>query len=78
MQSESKRFDWTLKPETISLLKRATLLLCAFYALALVLFGAAGKLLDYQTALVWSERLMAGVRAGFGVLCLGFLFMECK
>ena len=69
---------YTLKPETVRLLKRAALLLSALYALSLLLFCAAGTLLDYQVALVLSERLAAGLKAGFGLLCLGFLFMECK
>jgi len=50
----------------------------ACYAAALLFYRYAGILLDYQLALVLSERLTVGLRAGFGLLCLGFLLMECK
>jgi len=52
--------------------------MAACYAAALLLYRYAGILLDYQLALVLSERLALGLRAGFGLLCLGFLLMECK
>ena len=70
--------NYNLKPETIRLLKRATLVLCALYAVAVLLFYGAGTLLDYQTALILSEALSVGLRGGVGLLCLGFLIMECK
>jgi len=46
------------------------------YAASLLLYRYAGVLLDYQLALVLSERLSLGIRAGFGLLCLGFLVLE--
>lgn len=67
-----------LKPETKQLLHRAWIVLAVCYAAALLLYRFAGVLLDYQLALILSERLSLGIRAGFGLLCLGFLFMECK
>lgn len=70
--------DFTLKPETISMLKRALLLMSALYGLSVLLFCGAGTLLDYQTAIEASQRLTAGLRSGVGLLLLGFLFMECK
>ena len=68
----------SLKPETRRLLRRSGIVMAACYAAALLLYRYAGILLDYQLALVLSERLALGLRAGFGLLCLGFLLMECK
>ena len=73
-----KKFNLTLKPETVGLLKRAALLMSALYGLSLALFCAAGTVLDYQVGLIWSEGIMTGLRSGFGLLCLGFLVMECR
>ncbi|MCL2298550.1 MAG: hypothetical protein FWC27_00180 [Firmicutes bacterium] len=52
--------------------------MAACYAAALLFYRYAGVLLDYQLALVVSQRLAMGLRTGFGFLCLGFLLMECK
>ena len=68
----------SLKPETRRLLRRSGIVMAVCYAAALLLYRYAGVLLDYQLALVLSERLTVGLRAGFGLLCLGFLLMECK
>jgi len=68
----------SLKPETRRLLRYSGIVITVCYAAALLLFRYAGVLLDYQLALVLSERLTAGLRAGFGLLCLGFLLMECR
>lgn len=68
----------SLKPETRGLLRRSGIVITVCYAAALLLYRYAGVLLDYQLALVLSERLTVGLRAGFGLLCLGFLLMECK
>ena len=70
--------NYTLKRETIGLLGRAGMVLAMCYALAIALYYLAGTALDYQLALIFSERMAAGLRAGFGLLCIGFLFMECK
>lgn len=69
---------WKLKPETKRLLALSGLALALCYALSAALYCLAGTALDYQLALIWSERLAAGLRAGFGLLCIGFLFMECR
>ena len=69
----------TLKPETRRLLGRAGLVLAVCYAMAIALYIFAGKApFGYQLALILSERMAAGLRAGFGLLCIGFLFMECR
>ena len=78
LPKDKPKSRYALQPETVRMLKRAALLMSAIYALSLLLYRGAGTLLDYQAALVLSERLAAGLRAGFGLLCLGFLFMECK
>jgi len=70
--------SYSLKPETRSLLERAGLVLAACYALAVALYCLAGSTADYQQALIFSESMAMGLRTGFGLLCLGFLFMECK
>ena len=70
--------DLTLKPETLRLLKLAGLLIALLYAVAILLYAAAGTVLDFQLALVWSEQLSVGLRAGIGWLVLGVLFMECR
>jgi len=75
MLSEMKM---SLKPETKRLLRRAGAVMAVCYAAALLLYRYAGVLLDYQLALVLSERLAVGLRGGFGLLCLGFLLMEYK
>lgn len=67
-----------LKPETRQLLKRSWLVLCLCYAAALLIYRFAGAGLEYQQALILSEGLATGIRGGFGLLCLGFLLMECK
>ena len=67
-----------LKPETVRLLRLAGIAMAVCYAAALLLYRYAGVHLDYQLALIFSERLVVGLRAGFGLLCLGFLLMECK
>ncbi|MDR2687318.1 MAG: hypothetical protein LBB75_06155, partial [Oscillospiraceae bacterium] len=61
-----------LKPETRRLLRRSGVVMTVCYAAALLLYRYAGVLLDYQLALILSERLAVGLRAGFGLLCLGF------
>ena len=66
----------SLKPETLRLLHWAGIVMAVCYAAALLLFRYADRLPDYQLALIVSERLAAGLRAGFGLLCLGFLVME--
>ena len=68
----------SLKPETKRLLRRSGIVMAACYAAALLFYRYAGVLLDYQIALIVSERLAMGLRAGFGLLCLGFLLMECN
>jgi len=68
----------TLKPETIKLLKAAGILIAALYASTVLLFAGAGTLFDFQQALIWSEQLSLGLRAGIGWLVLGVLFMECR
>ena len=65
-----------LHPETLQLLRWAGLAMTLCYAAALLFFRYAGELVDYQLALIFSERLAAGLRAGFGLLCLGLLVME--
>jgi len=72
------RIKTSFKPETRRLLRRSGIVMAVCYAAALLLYRYAGLLLDYQLALVLSERLAVGLRGGFGLLCLGFLFMECK
>ena len=74
----TQTIDCRLKPETKSMLGRGGALLAAFYGAAAALQLLAGVVLDYQLALIWSERLAAGMRGGFGLLCIGFLVMECK
>jgi len=68
----------SLKPETKRLLRLSGVAMAACYAAALLFYRYAGVLLDYQLALVVSQRLAMGLRTGFGFLCLGFLLMECK
>lgn len=70
------KFKESLKPETGRLLRRSAIVLAVCYFVALLLYRYAGVWLDYQTALVLSERLSMGIRTGFGLLCLGFLVME--
>ena len=70
------KFKQSLKPETRSLLRRSGAVMTVCYAASLLLYRYAGVLLDYQLALVLSERLSLGIRAGFGLLCLGFLVLE--
>jgi len=65
-----------LKPETIRLLRLAGIAMALCYAAALLFYRQAGISLDYQLAMILSERLAIGLRAGFGLLCLGFLVME--
>jgi len=65
-----------LKPETLRLLQLAGIAMALCYAAALLLYRYAGAAIDYQLALILSERLTTGLRAGFGLLCLGFLVME--
>jgi len=65
-----------LKPETLRLLRLAGIAMALCYTAALLFFRYAGVLLDYQLAMIVSERLAIGLRAGFGLLCLGFLVME--
>jgi len=67
-----------LKPETLRLLRLAGLAMALCYAAVLLFYRLAGTALDYQLAMIVSERLAIGLRAGFGLLCLGFLVMECK
>jgi len=67
-----------MKPETRLLLLRSGIVMALCYAAALLFYRYAGVLLDYQLALILSERLTMGLRTGFGLLCLGFLVMECK
>jgi len=67
---------FSLKPETLRLLQFAGIAMALCYATALLLYRYAGTALDYQLALILSERLTMGLRAGFGLLCLGFLVME--
>ena len=74
---ESKK-TFSLKPETIGLLKWAALVMTALYGLSLLFYQGAGTLTDYQTAMIISEKLAEGLRAGFGLLCLGLIFMESK
>jgi len=62
--------DYSLKPETIGLLKSGGLLMTLLYAASVLLYYAAGSSLDFQLALVWSEYLATGLRAGFGLQCL--------
>ena len=66
----------SLKPETLRLLRLAGIAMALCYAAALLFYRCAGTLLDYQLAMIVSERLAIGLRAGFGLLCLGFLVME--
>ena len=67
-----------LKPETLRLLRLAGAAMALFYAAVLLFYRCAGTALDYQLAMIVSERLAAGLRAGFGLLCLGFLVIECR
>jgi len=66
----------SLRPETLRLLRLAGIAMALCYAVALLFYRYAGVLLDYQLAMIVSERLSIGLRAGFGLLCLGFLVME--
>lgn len=68
----------SLKPETLRLLRLAAPLLLALYACAVLLYAAAGSAVGYQTALLAAQSLCAGLKSGFGVLCLGFLLLECR
>ena len=70
--------DYKLKPETIGLLKSAGLMMTVLYGVSVLLYYAAGTVLDFQLALIWSEQLVTGLRAGFGLLCLGLLAMEIR
>ena len=70
--------DYTLKPETIGLLKAGALLMTLLYAASVLLYAMAGSTLDFQLALIWSEQLATGLRAGFGLLCVGLLAMEVR
>ena len=76
---EDKR-QFALKPETKRLLWLGGLVLAVCYCAAAALFWLAGtgKTPDYQLALIFSERMAAGLRTGFGLLCIGFLIMECR
>ncbi|MDR3313837.1 MAG: hypothetical protein LBS96_05200 [Oscillospiraceae bacterium] len=65
-----------LKPETRLLLRLAVPLLVALYCCAVLFYGASGTVAEYQMALLAAQRLSAGVKAGFGVLCLGFVLLE--
>ena len=67
-----------LKPETRRMLKAFCWVFFPLYAVAVLAFGLAGRTFDYQAALFVSEHLARGLRVGFGLLCLGVLFMECK
>ena len=66
----------SLKPETLRLLRLAGIAMALCYAAALLFYQCAGTSMDYQLAMIVSERLAIGLRAGFGLLCLGFLVME--
>ena len=70
--------QYKIKPETKALLGKAAPVLALCYGASAALYLLAGVVLDYQLALIWSERLAAGMRGGFGLLCVGFLVMECK
>jgi len=78
MKQKCDLSKYALKPESIQLIKAAALLMTGLYAVALLLYYAAGAELDYHAALIWSERLAVGLRSGFGLLCLGLLVMECR
>ena len=66
----------SLKPETTRLLRLAGIVMALCYAASLLFYQCAGTSMDYQLAMIISERLAIGLRAGFGLLCLGFLVME--
>lgn len=67
-----------LKPETKQLLKLAAIVLVISYVVSMLLYHTAGVAVDYQLAMALSERLAMGIRTGFGLLCIGFLILECK
>ena len=68
----------SLKPETLRLLRLAAPLLLMVYCCAVLLYATAGSAVAYQTAILAAQRLCAGLKSGFGVLCLGFLLLECR
>ncbi|MDR1928004.1 MAG: hypothetical protein LBQ33_05130 [Oscillospiraceae bacterium] len=68
----------SLKPETKRLLRSAPLLLLILYLFAALLLFSAGSVVEYQAALIYSQSLATGIKAGFGLLCIGLLVLECK
>ena len=74
----NQKLSLNLKPETARLLKIALPLFAALYAFSVFLYAAAGALFDYQLALILTEQLVTGLRASFGLLFFGLLFMECR
>ena len=67
-----------LKPETRRLLRLAAPLLLALYCCAVLLYATAGYAVEYQLAMQAAQHLSTGLKSGFGVLCLGFLLLECR
>ncbi|MDR0531504.1 MAG: hypothetical protein LBG83_05505 [Oscillospiraceae bacterium] len=67
-----------LKPETGRLLRHCAALIVLLYTAAVLFFAFAGRGLDYQQGLIVSRSLMRGLKAGFGLLCIGVMLMECK
>jgi hypothetical protein len=69
---------FALKPETNRMLQLFCAIFVSLYLAAVLTYGLAGIALDYQLGLLVSEHLAKGLKAGFGIACVGFLFMECK
>ena len=67
-----------LKPETWRMIKAFLGIFFLVYLASAVSFFLAGTAWEYQLGLIVSERLAKGLRSGFGIFCLGLLFMECK
>jgi len=65
-----------LKPETRRMLLVCGAVFFLIYAAAVLAYGFAGRFWEYQQGLIVSERLAGGLRAGFGITCLGVLVME--
>jgi hypothetical protein len=72
----SSRLKLALKPETEQLIKHFFVLFLLIYLAAALCYGLAGHLLDYQQGLIASEMLAHGLKAGFGLLCIGVLVIE--
>jgi len=72
------RENINLKPESVRLLKSAGATLVLLYLAAILLYYTAGHALDFHFSVLAAQQLALGLRGGFGLLCLGLLFLECR